>query len=132
MNTQTTLLLVFSSIGILDTLYLIYHKVRGTDVVCPFFPKEWCHKVQHAPQSKTFGIPNSVAGFFMYLAILALSLMLVNGSVSFAPIQAIVAIGFLFSLYFIYVQGFVLRAFCTWCVVSAINFTVLAIATFLL
>lgn len=132
MNTQTTLLLVFSSIGILDTLYLIYHKVRGTDVACPFFPKEWCHKVQHAPQSKTFGIPNSVAGFFMYLAILALSLMLLNGSVSLVPIQVIVAIGFLFSLYFIYVQGFVLRAFCTWCVVSAINFTVLAIATFLL
>lgn len=68
----------------------------------------------------------------MYLAILALSLMLVNGSVSLAPIQVIVAIGFLFSLYFIYVQGFVLRAFCTWCVVSAINFTVLAVATFLL
>jgi uncharacterized membrane protein len=132
MNTQTTLLIIFSAIGILDTLYLIYHKVRGTDVACPFFPKEWCHKVQHATQSKTFGVPNSVAGFFMYLAILVLSLMLVNGSVSLVPIQAIVAIGFLFSLYFVYVQGFVLRAFCTWCVVSAINFTVLAVATFLL
>lgn len=132
MNAQTTLLIIFSVIGILDTLYLIYHKVRGTEVACPFFPKEWCHKVQHAPQSKTFGIPNSVAGFFMYLAILALSLMLLNGGVSLVPIQAIVAIGFLFSLYFIYVQGFVLRAFCTWCVVSAINFTVLAVATFLL
>jgi uncharacterized membrane protein len=28
-------------------------------------------------------------------------------------------------MYFTWVQAFVLRAFCTWCVVSAINFTVM-------
>ena len=127
MNT-ITILYVCGAIGILDTLYLIYHKLAGTDVACPFFPKEWCHTVQHSPQSKTFGIPNSYAGFGMYAAILALTASYAVGTIAFWSIQAIVTFGFLFSMYFVYVQAVVLRAFCTWCVVSAINFTVMAYA----
>jgi uncharacterized membrane protein len=124
----TNILYVFSIIGLLDTLYLIYHKIRGTDVACPFFPKEWCQTVQHSPQSKTFGIPNSIAGFGMYAIILILTWLYTAGSVAFWPIQAVVTFGFLFSMYFTYVQGFVLKAFCTWCVVSALNFTIMLLA----
>lgn len=126
------ILYVFGLIGVIDTLYLIYHKVRGTNVACPFFPAEWCYKVQHSPQSKTFGIPNSVAGFVIYVLILVLAYLYSSSSIAFWPIQVVVAFGFLFSLYFTYVQAFVLRAFCTWCVISTINFTVMAIAVFLL
>ncbi len=131
MNT-TTLLYVCAAVGIADTLYLIYHKVRGTDVACLFFPKEWCRKVQYSSYSKTLGIPNSVAGFGMYTAILLLTWLYVGGSIAFWPIQAIVAFGFLFSMYFTYVQAFILRAFCTWCVVSALNFTVMFFAVWFL
>lgn len=130
MTTDLWILLIFSGIGVIDTLYLIYHKVAGTDVACPFFPKAWCRKVQHAPQSKMFGIPNSLLGFLMYTALLILTLFYIQGKGPFWPIQAIVGVGFLFSMYFVYIQAFVLRAFCTWCVVSAINFTVMAVALF--
>lgn len=111
------------AIGVADTLYLIYHKLRGTDAACLFFPAEWCRTVQHSPQSKTFGIPNSYAGFGMYVVILMLTWLHAGGSIAVWPIQAIVTLGFLFSMYFTYVQAFVLKAFCTWCVLSAINFT---------
>ena len=124
MNT-VTVLYVFGIIGVLDTLYLIYHKLKGTDVACIFFPKEWCHKVQYSPQSRTLGIPNSYAGFGMYVAILVLTYLYARGTGAFWPIQAIVTLGFLFSMYFTFVQAFVLRAFCTWCVLSAINFIVM-------
>lgn len=127
-----TILYVCGTIGVADTLYLMYHKIRGTDVACPFFPKEWCRTVQHSPQSKTFGIPNSFAGLGMYAAILVLTWLYAGGSIAFWPIQALVTFGFLFSLYFTYVQAFVLRAFCTWCVLSALNFTVLFISVYLL
>ena len=127
MNT-VNILYVCGVVGVLDTLYLIYHKLKGTDVACVFFPKEWCHKVQYSPQSKTLGIPNSYAGFGMYVAILVLTWLYASGSVAFWPIQAIVTFGFLFSMYFTYIQAFVLRAFCTWCVVSAINFTIMFLA----
>lgn len=109
MNT-INILYVFGVIGVVDTLYLIYHKVRGTDVACVFFPKEWCYKVQHSPQSKTFGIPNSYLGFLMYILILAMTYMFTTGSLVFWPIRAIVTFGFLFSMYFISIQGFVLKA----------------------
>lgn len=129
---MTTILYIFGFIGVLDTLYLIYHKIRGTDVACPFFPKEWCYKVQHSPQSKTFGIPNSVLGFLMYIIIIVLTALFAGGSILLWPIQAVVTFGFLFSMYFLYIQGFILKAFCTWCVVSAINFTVMMIAVWLM
>lgn len=122
---NTTLLYVCGFIGILDTLYLIYHKMRGTDVACLLFPKEWCKKVQYSTYSKTFGIPNSIAGFCMYAAILVLVFLYVRGVLPFYPVQAVVSFGFLFSLYFTVIQAFVLRAFCTWCVLSAVNFLVM-------
>lgn len=131
MNT-ISILYVFGVVGVLDTLYLIYHKLKGTDVACLFFPPEWCYKVQHSPQSKTLGIPNSYAGFVMYIVILVLAYLYAGGSLAIWPIQAIVTFGFLFSMYFLYVQAFVLRAFCTWCVVSAINFTIMFLAVWFL
>lgn len=124
--TALNILYICGVIGVLDTLYLIYHKLRGTEVTCIFFPKEWCYKVQHSPQSKTFGIPNSMAGFVMYVLILAFTYYFSMGVTSFLWVKYIVTFGFLFSMYFTYVQAFVLRAFCTWCVVSALNFTVMA------
>ncbi|PJA90236.1 MAG: hypothetical protein CO137_00785 [Candidatus Magasanikbacteria bacterium CG_4_9_14_3_um_filter_32_9] len=132
MPLQLKLVLIVSAIGIFDTLYLIYNKIRGTEVLCLFFPKKWCQKVQKSKYSKTFGIPNSYAGFCMYTFLFVFTILFAYGlTTSFWPIQSVVAIGFLFSFYFLYIQGFVLKAFCTWCVLSAINFAILAYATFL-
>lgn len=122
---MNNLLYVLGFIGLLDTAYLIYHKIKGTDVACPFFPKEWCRKVQYSKQSKTFGIPNSFAGFAMYLGIIILAYLQSRGSVGAWPLQFLISFGFAFSMYFTFVQAFVLRAFCTWCVISAINFTLM-------
>ena len=122
---------VFSILGILDTSYLIYHKIKGTDVACLFFPKAWCRKVQYSKQSKTLGIPNSYAGFAMYWTILALTYLAAQGTVDFNLAKYVITFGFLFSMYFTFVQAFVLRAFCTWCGVSAINFSVMLAAAWL-
>lgn len=125
MQTSLYIILFFAIVGIFDTVYLIYHKVRGTDVACWFFPPEWCRKVQYSSYSKTMGIPNAVAGLVMYCAIILLLWLYVSGYIAWWPIAAIITFGFLFSMYFVYIQAFVLRAFCTWCVVSAINFCVM-------
>jgi len=133
MDTNLVLLIIFSALGIIDAGYLSYNTLRKTDVLCVLFPKEWCEKVQHSKQSKTFKIPNSYLGLIMYLLIFLFTLGYINGlAVSFWWIQLLVGFGFIFSVYFLFVQAFILRAFCTWCVVSAINFTVMAIAIFLL
>lgn len=132
MDINLSIIMAFASIGVLDTIYLSYHTIKKTDVACWWFPKEWCHKVQHSPQSRTFGIPNSFAGLFMYIAILLLTLGYASLATPLWWLQTIIAFGFCFSFYFLYVQAFVLRAFCTWCVISAVNFLAMAVAIFLL
>ncbi len=132
MNTAKNIIYIFAILGVLDTSYLIYHKVKGTDVACLFFPKAWCRKVQYSKQSKTFGIPNSYLGFLMYAGLLLFTYLASQGTVPWWWVRAIVTVGFLFSMYFVYVQAFVLKAFCTWCVVSAINFSVMFVASFYL
>lgn len=131
MSTQITLLLVFAGIGILNTLYLSYHSITKKPVRCLFFPEEWCRTVQYSPWSRTMGIPNSFAGFGFYSVIFVLTILFAQGIIAFWLIQAIIVIGFLFSLYFTFIQAFVLKAFCTWCVLSALDFTALLLIAFL-
>ncbi len=126
--TLPSIFLTLSGIGILNTLYLSYHAFTKTDVACIGFPKEWCRKVQHSPHSKTFGIPNAYAGLAMYVAIFVLTLLYSAGSIPLWPISIVITIGFLFSMYFTYVQAAILKAFCTWCVISAVDFTLLLLA----
>lgn len=129
MNTALIIIIIFSIIGLLDTSYLIIKKLQGKEVRCIFFPKEWCHKVTYSKQSKTFGIPNSYLGFAMYVGILVLVLLASGGTLSVLIPFALIWFGFLFSLYFLYIQAFVLHAFCTWCVISAINFLVMTVTS---
>lgn len=114
-------------VGIINTIYLSYHTFTQKPVKCIFFPAEWCYKVQFSSYSKTFGIPNSFAGFGIYSLLLILIILFVKGTISFAPIVWLVSFGFAFSMYFLAVQAFVLRAFCTWCVLSAVEFTLLLV-----
>ncbi|OGY82660.1 MAG: hypothetical protein A3F54_00320 [Candidatus Kerfeldbacteria bacterium RIFCSPHIGHO2_12_FULL_48_17] len=125
METYLIVILVFAGIGIINTAYLVSHVISKKPVKCLFFPPEWCHKVQFSKYSRTLGIPNPVTGLGFYLAILILTGLFVQGTIAFWPIATIITIGFLFSVYFTIIQAFVLKAFCTWCVVSAIDFLVL-------
>ncbi|HXK36030.1 MAG TPA: vitamin K epoxide reductase family protein [Candidatus Paceibacterota bacterium] len=129
MNTTLTILIVCAAVGITNTLYLTWHSFTKTDVACIGFPKAWCRKVQYARQSRMFGIPNSVLGFLMYSAILLF--VVLQPDFPYWPVKALVAFGFAFSLYFTYVQAFILRAFCTWCVISSLDFFVMFWAVFL-
>ena len=121
------ILLLLSGLGILNTIYLSYHAIRGTMVACLFFPPEWCEKVQKSEYSKTFGVPNPYLGLLMLTSIFILTWMHIAGVVPFWIIAAIIAGGFMFSVYFLYIQAVILKAYCTWCVVSFVVFLLLFI-----
>lgn len=132
MPTNLLLIIILAVIGIINTSYLSYHTIKKTPVKCIFFPPEQCLKVQQSKFSRTLGFPNSFAGFGMYVGLLVLSILFAAGTLHvFWPIAAIIWIGFIFSLYFLFIQAFVLRAFCTWCVLSFIEFTLLFIINLL-
>jgi uncharacterized membrane protein len=120
---------VLGIIGVINTIYLSYHTLTKKPVWCLFFPEEWCKKVQYSSWSRTFGIPKTFAGLGIYSLLIVLTYLFSSGSISFAPVQYLIYFGFAFSMYFLGIQAFVLRAFCTWCVLSAIDFTLLLLVT---
>ncbi len=132
MSTALIIIIVLSIIGIGNTSYLTYCKLKQKPVLCLFFPPEWCRTVQKSKYSKTFGIPNAFAGLGMYVALLVLAILFFYGLIPVWPLYAIITFGFLFSFYFLGIQGFVLKAFCTWCVLSAIEFLALFATMFFL
>lgn len=128
MDIIDNILLIFSTLGIFDALYISYHATTGEPVKCWFFPKKWCNKVQYSKFNKTFGIPNGYLGALLYAGIFLLTLFSIYTSMPFWPVAALSIIGFLFAVYFTIIQAFVLRAFCIYCIISAINLTVMFIA----
>jgi uncharacterized membrane protein len=120
-----TIIYALGIIGVINTIYLSYHTITKKPVLCLFFPEEWCRKVQYSSWSRTFGIPNSFAGFVIYSVLLILTYMHATDEIAIAPIQWLIYVGFAFSMYFLLVQAVILKAFCTWCVLSAVEFTLL-------
>lgn len=125
MDLVSKLILLFSSIGIFDALYIITIAFSGAKIKCWFFPQKWCEKVVKSKYSKTFGISNGLLGLMLYQAIFMFTLLSIYTAVPFEPAMILITAGFLFSMYFLYIQAFVLRAFCTYCVLSAFNFAVM-------
>lgn len=119
-------------VGLVNALYLSYHALKGTYVHCLFLPKEWCVKVQTSKYSRTFGIPNPYLGLCMLAAILLLLVLHYMFGIFLLLARLLIIFGAAFSIYFTYIQAFVLKAFCTWCVVSACVFMALFFTQFYL
>ncbi|NUM50901.1 MAG: vitamin K epoxide reductase family protein [Flavobacteriales bacterium] len=131
MNNYVTAILITAAIGIVNTIYLSWCCITKRDVKCLFLPPKQCLKVQYSKYSRTMGIPNPYLGLAMLLAIIILTFLFIEAILPFWTIFAIVSAGVLFSFYFLFIQAFILKAFCTWCVLSAIVFTVLFVLSLL-
>lgn len=131
MNNYVLTLVITAMVGLLNTIYLSYCALMNKPVACLFLPEEWCKKVQYSSYSRTMGIPNPYLGLAMLVAILFLIFLFLESAVPFWVIFALVSAGFLFSLYFTYIQVVVIKALCTWCVVSALVFSALFVTSLL-
>lgn len=119
--TSHALLFTIAAIGIIETVYLIKTRVRSQKPVCLI--GEQCGLVLASKYSRLFLLPNDVWGllFYMVSALLAAFLM-----IGFEPailwymvLKIAIAAGSLFSLFLVYLQWRVIRAWCFWCLMSA-------------
>jgi uncharacterized membrane protein len=83
-----------------------------------------CEVVQNSPYAAIFGLPVAAYGVFGYLALFAVSLMgLQPGWRSRREptvlLVVLAAAGVAFTGYLSYLEAFVIRAWCRWCLVSA-------------
>ncbi len=118
--------------GILDAGYLSYVKLTKVAIYCtPGLGQ--CDVVNSSPYSFLLGIPLAYLGLLTYFAILFL--LVFGEKIEFLKpyslylLFGISAFGFLFSLYLTYLEIWVIKAICQWCVLSAILMTVICICT---
>lgn len=123
MSTLFYTLIVFVSFGGFLLAFYIRHKKGSSEkLVCPIGSD--CNAVVHSEYSFFFGVPIELLGIFYYgLVAACYGIFLVvphlaSPFVLFA-ILAMTTSAFLFSLYLTFIQAFVLRQWCTWCLTSA-------------
>jgi len=116
-------LTVLSVLGIAISLYLTYTKLTESEIKCGF---GGCNVVQKSEYSQVFGIPVAVFGVIFYFLLFALNHLKANKFLKYW-----VLIGLVFSLYFTYLELFVINAICTWCVASAILIVLATVLVFL-
>lgn len=116
-----TVVIFIGLAGFLLASYIYRKKKKKKHLVCPL--KSNCDTVINSDYSRILGIRLEVLGMIYYAAI-AIGYGLVNNSLSISSVLSNILLpfsffAFIFSLYLISVQAFVLRQWCTWCLFSA-------------
>lgn len=122
-----TIFAILSVIGLGDASYLTMEHVRGAVPLC--IGVSGCAVVTTSSYSSIAGIPVAILGALFYLAIFigTIAYFDTKNSKILRYTARLTPLGFLFSLWFLYVQAFILHAFCTWCLLSATTSTLLFI-----
>ena len=123
------LALITVLVGIGISGYLSYVQIVDVDIVCAAGSSFDCGVVQNSIYAKLFGIPVGFLGFASYLVIGGLLLLEDRLPIDASTVKlitfGIVLIGWVFSMWLVYVQGSILEAWCNWCLAHEVNFTVL-------
>ena len=119
--------LIVSAIGFTDATYLTTQHFLGAPVACSIL--KGCEQVTTSQFAVIFGVPVALLGSVYYLTILVLSVAYLDSRKIYILnfIAKITPLGFLASLYFVYLQIFVIKAICLYCMGSAITSTLLFI-----
>lgn len=123
--------LVISFVGFLDSIYLTANHFLG--VIIPCFVVNGCEQVTTSSYSLILGIPVALLGAIYYLVVFAISLRYVEKKQAklLQVLHLITGVGLIMSLWFIYVQAFIIKAWCLYCLGSAVSSTLLFILGYL-
>lgn len=120
---ESLFITVLAAVGLGISLYIYRSKKLNRPLLCPV--GKGCNAVVASPYAVTLGIPNEVSGILYYALViasqvaagfssLALNQFVTDGLVVLAAVAA------LFSVYLIFIQAFVLRKWCEWCIMTSL------------
>ncbi|MEI6291606.1 MAG: vitamin K epoxide reductase family protein [Chloroflexota bacterium] len=121
-----------TTFGIIDSIYMTIYKLTSNNAMC--LGSGDCSSVNASPYSEVYGIPVALIGVFGYGAILAM-LLLQNRAGKFFEQNSTMAVfgfsltGFAFTLYLIYLEIYVIKALCPFCIASQTTMTLLFLIT---
>jgi uncharacterized membrane protein len=116
-----------AAVGLADASYLTAEHLSGNSVRCMIV--SGCDTVlQSSYATVAGGVPVAAVGAVAYFAAFSLSTLAAFGYVGARKLLVpLVAVMFLATLWFVYLQAFVIEAFCFYCLVSACVTTALAL-----
>lgn len=119
-------------LGFIDATYLTVIHYKGAELNCTAWGS--CNEVTTSEYSVIFGIPMALFGALYYLTVLVLSLLYIDikKQIILKLIPILTTFGFLFSLWLVYLQLFVLYSICIYCMFSAGTSTILFILSIIL
>lgn len=121
--------LAIALVGFIDAGYLTVEHYQGK--IPPCSTASGCEQVLTSPYAVMFGIPVSLAGLVYYLLVLVgIFGYLESRNTKFLKFSMLLSIiGFLASLGFVYLQVFIIRSYCLYCLGSAITSTILFVTS---
>lgn len=125
---ERNILILFAFVaflGIINAGYLSFISLSGGVPSCNFLAG--CDIVAKSTYSKVFGIPLSLFGVFFYFTAGALAVLALFERTKrlLQVIFLLTAFGFILSLYFLYLQAFVINAYCEYCLFSLFDSVIL-------
>lgn len=123
--TASTLLFTIAAVGISEVSYLIKKRRAAEAPVCPIGGR--CAEVLNSKYSRIFGIHNDLLGLAFYFAsAFILGFLVINENhawqgVLISLLVSMLAAATVMSVLFTYLQARVIKAWCFWCVMSALT-----------
>lgn len=113
---------IIASLGFLDATYLTIIHYKNIIPPCTIGS---CETVLNSEYAIMFGIPTALFGSLFYLSIIVLSLLILTNykRIFIKAFYLLAATGFGVSLFLLYIQAFVLKSFCQYCLISAATST---------
>jgi uncharacterized membrane protein len=109
-----------SLIGLADSLYLTIKHVTGQGAECGYFAS--CDRVLTSPYATVGSVPIAFFGLVAYFTAFSLAtLAAFDYRRARLFLILVVAAMFLTTLWLLFVQAFLLRAFCDYCLLSAVT-----------
>jgi uncharacterized membrane protein len=115
-----------SLIGLADSIYLTVEHLSGRSVRCTIVTG--CSEVLSSPYASVRGVPLALVGAAAYFVVFSLATLAAFGYKVAGQLLAVVVAGmFVTTLWLLYLQGFVIRAFCQFCLLSTLVTLILTI-----
>ena len=109
---------LLSLFGLADALYLTIEHVTGKSVQCTII--SGCSEVLSSPYAVVAGIPLAAIGAAAYFSVFSLATLAVFGyRAAGTLLTPLITAMFFVSLWLTYLQAFVIREFCQYCLFSA-------------
>jgi uncharacterized membrane protein len=125
----TIALVTLAIMGLLVSIYMTIYKITSNDNMC--IGSKDCSVVNASRYSEIYGIPVAVLGVVGYAAILAILLLErnpgffnQNGTMLLFGLSLT---GFLFTLYLIFIEVALIKAYCPFCIASQTAMTLIFI-----